>query len=92
VDDAVAKMSALRTQGTDRFRPRNEEDVVFPPLRPITARMPANEETMIEFRSLHDALQAGYEVIGTTPQGYVVRLPQADGEESYGLVKLTQDH
>ena len=92
VDDAIAKMSALRTQGTDRFWPRNDENVPFPPLRPITARMPADEETMIEFRSLHDALQAGYEVIGTTTQGYVLRLSQAGGEESYGLVVLTQDH
>ena len=46
---------------------------------------------MIKFRSLHDALQAGYEVIGTTPEGYVVRLSQADGSESYGVVVLTRD-
>jgi hypothetical protein len=92
VEDAVAKMSALRTQGADRFWSRNHENVAFPPLRPITARMPTDEDTMIEFHALHDALQAGYEVIGSTPQGYVVRLSQADGEESYGLVVLTQDH
>ena len=43
---------------------------------------------MTKFTSLHDALQAGYHVIGPTPHGYVVRLTRTDGSESWGLVVL----
>ena len=46
---------------------------------------------MIKFTSLLDALHAGYHVIGPTHSGYVVRLVQADGSESWGLVVFTQD-
>jgi hypothetical protein len=46
---------------------------------------------VIKFTSLLDALHAGYHVIGPTHSGYVVRLVQADGSESWGLVVFAQD-
>lgn len=46
---------------------------------------------MTEFTSLHDALQAGYHVMGPTPQGYAVRLVRADGSQSWGHVVIAQN-
>jgi hypothetical protein len=39
-DDAIARMSALRTRVTERFLLRSHETTPFPPVRPITAQAP----------------------------------------------------
>jgi hypothetical protein len=47
-----------------------------------------NNTRQVVFTSLTDALHAGYEVVSSTQNGYLVRLLQADGSESYGIVEL----
>jgi len=45
---------------------------------------------MTVFRSLTEALHAGYEVVSSTKEGYLVRFWQHDGSETYALVVVTQ--
>ena len=40
------------------------------------------------FRSLSEALHQGYEVVAAEEYGYLVRLQQADGSETFALVEL----
>ena len=46
---------------------------------------------MIVFRSLTEALTAGYEVVSSTPEGYLVRLLQRDNAERYAIVLLAPE-
>ncbi len=44
---------------------------------------------MTVFESLTQALHEGYEVVSATPEGYLVRLTQPDGSESYAIVEVS---
>ncbi|HZZ65284.1 MAG TPA: hypothetical protein VFE17_07295 [Candidatus Baltobacteraceae bacterium] len=46
---------------------------------------------MTVFRSLSDALHAGYEVVSPTKEGYLVRLLHYDGSEHFALVLVAPE-
>lgn len=46
---------------------------------------------MTVFESLTEALHKGYEVVSATHEGYLVRLTQPDGLESYAIVELARE-
>lgn len=46
---------------------------------------------MTVFRSLTEALHAGYEVVSSTQEGYLVRRFRHDGSESFALVLIASE-
>lgn len=46
---------------------------------------------MTVFRSLIDALHAGYDVVSATREGYLVRILHGDGSESFAVVNVAPE-